>query len=42
MVKRKTDSAAARANQSAKTLEEVIPIGNRNVKPSLQGLVKLR
>ena len=42
MEKKRIDSTAERAGQSAKTLEEVIPIGNRNVKLSLQGLVKLQ
>ena len=42
MEKKRIDSAAERANQSVRTPVEVIPIGNRNVKLSLQDLVKLQ
>ena len=40
--KKRIDSTAERVNQSAKTPAEVVPIGNRNVRPSLQHPVKLR
>ena len=41
MKNKKTDSAAARANQLAKTLEEVIPIGSRSAKQNLWVLERL-
>ena len=42
MNKKRIDSAAERVNQSAKRPVGVIPIGNRNVRPSLQHPVRLQ
>ena len=42
MAKKKTDSAAARAKQSARTLEEVIPIESRSAKQNQQRLERLQ
>ena len=42
MEKKRIDSAVERANQSVRTPVEAIPVTNRSVKLSLQGLEKLR
>ena len=42
MAKKKTDSAVARVNRSARTPEEEIPIGIRSARQSLQHLDKLK
>ena len=42
MAKKKTDSEVARVNKSARTLEEVIPIGSRSTKQSLRHLERLQ
>ena len=40
--RKRTDSAVARANQSARTPEEVIPIGSKSAKPSPRVLERLQ
>ena len=40
--KKRIDSVAGRVNQSAKRPVEVVPVGNKSVKPSQRHLVRLQ